>query len=152
MNYPGSVPARQHYLFVQGELRKAGFDVYVHENRFGDPPSVFSFQKAVYGDLKYGQIKYGQSGIPDGTPIANHIEEAKDADFNFGNDINLRATFFIGGETFPNRAYVDIRRKNEFRELILRLKPAQTAGLLLIDYALLEGIDYDIIEDTLIVY
>ena len=152
MQYPGSVPARQHYLFVQGELQSAGFNVYVHENRFGDPPSVISFSQAIYGEINYGQLNYGASGIPDGTKIANYIEESRDEDFNFGNDVNLRATFFIGGEIFPNRADVDILRKNEFRELILRLKPAQTAGILLIDFISFAGVEFDIIEETLEVY
>ncbi len=152
MQYPGSVPARQHYLFVQGELQKAGFDVYVHENRFGDPPSVLSFSQAIYGEVNYGQVNYGASGIPDGTKIANYIEESRDESFNFGNDVNLRATFFIGGEIFPNRTNVEILRKNEFRELILRLKPAQTAGILLIYFINFYGVEFDIIEETLEVY
>src|SRR5688572_21021930 len=33
-NHPGEIKARQHYLFLQKQLRDAGFDVYVHENRF----------------------------------------------------------------------------------------------------------------------
>lgn len=152
MQYPGSVPARQHFEFIQGELQQAGFDVYVHENRFGDPPAVVSFSSAIYGQVVYGQVNYGATGIPDGSPIANHIEESKDASFNFGNDVNLRATFFIGGEIFPNRANVNINRKDEFRELILRLKPAQIAGILLIDYSEFMGVGFDIIEETLEVY
>lgn len=41
MNHPGTILARQHYLYVQGQLRAANFDVYVHENRLDDG----------YGDL-----------------------------------------------------------------------------------------------------
>ncbi|MCJ7802753.1 MAG: NHL repeat-containing protein [Candidatus Marinimicrobia bacterium] len=151
MQYPGSVPARQHYLFVQGELQKAGFNVYVHENRFGDPPSVLNLGASLYGQVKYGQATYGAGGVT-GTRIANHIEESKDAAFNFGSTVNLRATFFIGGKIFPNRANVHIERKSEFRELILRLKPAQTAGSLLIDYGTFEGIGFDEIGVNMEVY
>lgn len=152
MQFPGGVPARQHYLFVQGELQKAGFDVYVTENRFGDPPTVVSFSAAIYGKIKYGQLNYGAQGLTDATIVANHIEEEKDENFNMGNEVNFRATFFIGGETYPGRAIVDPDRKAEFRELILKLKPAQTVGILLIDYVKPEGIGFDVIEDTLEVY
>ena len=151
MQFPGSVPARQHYLFVQGELRAAGFDVYVHENRFGDPPVVNEFAASIFDEIKFDEGLFDNEGI-EGTKIANHIEETKDADFNFGDSVNMRATFFIGAETFPNRADVNILRKNEFRELILKLKPAQTAGLLLVDYSDFTGIGFDIIEETLEVY
>lgn len=41
MNHPGTILARQHYLYLQGQLQAAGFDVYVHENRLDDG----------YGDL-----------------------------------------------------------------------------------------------------
>lgn len=152
MQFPGSVPARQHYLFIQGELQKAGFAVYVHENRFGDPPAAISLSAAIYDQINYDQVTYGFEGYEDATTIANHIEEEKDEDFNFGNIINARATFFIGGPTFPNRAEVDPDRKKEFRELILKMKPAQTAGILLIDYIKPEGVEYDLIEDTQEVY
>jgi hypothetical protein len=134
MQFPGSVPARQHYLFIEGELQKAGFDVYVHENRFGDPPSVVNLSPSLYGSFSYGQLNYGEQGVINTTAIANHIEEEKDEFYNFGTDINLRATFFIGGENYGNRAVVDPARKNEFRELILKMKPAQTAGMLFVDY------------------
>lgn len=36
MNHPGTILARQHYLYLQGQLQAAGFDVYVHENRLDD--------------------------------------------------------------------------------------------------------------------
>jgi uncharacterized protein YmfQ (DUF2313 family) len=36
MNHPGTIKARQHYLYVQGQLQAAGFNVFVHENIFDD--------------------------------------------------------------------------------------------------------------------
>lgn len=35
--HPSTIKARQHFVYLEGQLRDAGFDVYVHENRFGDP-------------------------------------------------------------------------------------------------------------------
>ena len=150
MRFPGGAPARQHFMFLQGELQNAGFNVYVHENRFGDPPAVVTLAAAIYGQIKYGQMAYGSQGIT-GTRIANYIKEDKDASFNFGNSVNARATFFIGGATYPSRANVELSRKAEFRELILKTKPAQTAGILLIDFVEFGGIGFEIIEDTLTV-
>jgi len=152
MQYPGSVPARQHFKFVEVQLRLAGFDVYVHENRFGDPPTVAPTQSAIYGNFFYGQLPYGSSAVT-GTPIANFIDESRDESFNFGDSVNARATFFIGAATYPNRAIVLTSRKQEFRELILKLKPAQTAGLLLIDYVdSMQGIGFDVIGLDMEVY
>jgi hypothetical protein len=36
MNHPGTIVARQHYLYVQGQLQDANFNVWVHENRLDD--------------------------------------------------------------------------------------------------------------------
>jgi hypothetical protein len=154
MQYPGSVPARQHYKFVEGQLRLAGFEVYVHENRFGDPPQVaLSLQTSNYGLINYGQSNYGVEALSDAEKIANYIDAERDEDFNFGDDINARATFFIGGENYPDRSYVLRSRKDEFRELILKLKPAQTAGLLLIDYVdSTDGIGFDLVGVDMEVY
>ena len=34
LNYPGTEAPRQHWRFIEDQLRAAGFDVYVYENRF----------------------------------------------------------------------------------------------------------------------
>lgn len=46
----------------------------------------------------------------------------------------LRGTFFVHGSTYPALASVPLIRKKEFRELILKLKPAQMVGFLYINY------------------
>ena len=134
--YPGNVLGRQHVDYIENELRTAGFDVYVHENRFASGGGWVTVdpRAAIYGEVKYSEVKYGSVGISGFTKIANYIDEAKDVSFDFGLAVNQRATFFIGGAVFPNFANVDINRKNEFRELILKLKPAQMGGYLLINY------------------
>jgi hypothetical protein len=40
INHPGTIKARQHYLYLQKMLRDANFDVYVHENRFLADPMI----------------------------------------------------------------------------------------------------------------
>lgn len=137
IQFPGDTLARQHYLYVQGELQKVGFNVYVIENRIplgGGVYTIFNPVPAIYGEFNYGQATYGGAGIGSYTKIANYIDETKDDVFNFGTDDNLRASFFVGGSNLGDRANVDLSRKKEFRELLLKLKPAQTAGFLLIDY------------------
>jgi len=137
MQHPGDIPARQHYLYLQGQLQLAGFDVFIHENRIdigGGIYEIVNIISSLYGNFNYGDNVYGNTGIGDYTKIANYVSESKDLDFDFGDDINLRATFFVGGETFGTRADINEDRKNELRHLILTIKPAQTAGFLLIDY------------------
>jgi hypothetical protein len=152
MRHPGTILGRQNYLYIQGQLQAAGFDCYVHENRFGDPPAIYEFISAIYNEVRYGEVVYGYDGgsFADFQPVANYIDETKDAGYDPGNAQHQRYLFFIGGASFPDPAPIQQERRAEFRELILRLKPAHTAvGLLLADYVPFDGIGYDIIEDTL---
>ena len=132
MAHPGNILARQHYLYIEGQLQYAGFDVYVHEYQGTPIPSNAFFSDAVqYGSILYGQFQYGQTPV---NVVANYTDENKDKFFAPGSSDNLKSCFFIGGQTYPDKADIDEDRKTEFRELILRLKPAQTAAYLLINY------------------
>jgi uncharacterized protein YmfQ (DUF2313 family) len=139
-NHPGSIPARQNYRFLEKQLQDAGFDVYVYENRFPDGMGGFTTDtpesvSGVTGDLiQYGQFQYGQSryGVAKRNMIANYIDENIDWKFNVGS--SLRATFFIGGNPIGSFADVDVNRKDEFRQLILKAKPVQCVGFLFINY------------------
>ena len=136
IKYPGDIPARQHYLYLQGQLRAVGFDVYVHENRFQDGSGGYNIVNpgnAYFGNPNFGEMMFGQRGI-NNTFIANYIDSDRESSFIVGSDVNQRATFFIGGVNFGDRATVEKIRKKEFRDMILRIKPAQTVGYLLIDY------------------
>jgi hypothetical protein len=141
MQHPGNIPARQHYLYLEGQLQAAGFSVYVHENRFDLYPDTYETQnpRTIYGSsgwvtnlhgtFLHGQALHGQyySDI-----IANSIASEGDLSFNLGS--NLRSTFFIGGQTLGTFANVDAEREAEFRQLILKIKPVQTVGFLFINY------------------
>lgn len=141
MSFPGTIKARAHYLYIEGQLRAAGFDVYLHENRFPDGLGGFDTQSpvTVFGgsgllNNQHGQFNHGQRnhGGLWGDIIANHIDLQRDLTFNVG--ANLRATFFICGQTLGTPAYVPANRRDEFRELILKLKPVQNVGYLFIIY------------------
>jgi hypothetical protein len=144
MNYPGEVRARGYYLFIQEQLRNAGFDVYVYENRFPDgfgglvtkdPVSLGgSGTMNQHGDFQHGDRQHGSffSNF-----VANKMNQAEDASFDVG--YNLRSTFFIGGQKLGSdyngeMASVQTSRKEQFRQLVLRLKPTQTVAFLFINY------------------
>ena len=159
MNHPGDIPARQSVDYIQQSLQLAGFDVYVYEN---DPPQSpqnflvpqtntaqfgqrqfgqFNFGNAIttypnfftyfqWGTFQFGQAQWG--GVYFNNVIVNSVDESVDFGFNIGT--NYRRTFIVGGDPFGTFANVDINRKDEFRQLILRLKPVQNLGYLLINY------------------
>jgi hypothetical protein len=144
MNHPGTIPARQHYLYLQGQLQAAGFSVYVYENRFpiyplGDyetrnPLSLNGGLNAVpfqLGDHQLGDRQLGQEYDPT-LRIINSVDEDVDALFDVGS--NLKSTFFIGGSPLGTYASVDATRKEEFRQLVLRIKPVQTVAYLFINF------------------
>lgn len=139
MNHPGDIPARQNYRFLERELRAAGFDVYVYENRFDDgmggletrsPEVVSGLSTTVqHGDVQHGDVQHG-TGVFE--MVVNNIEASRDATFNLGG--SLRSTFFVGGTPIGTYANVDADRKDEFRQLILRVKPTQTIGFLFVNF------------------
>lgn len=141
MNHPGTIPARQNYLYLEGQLQAAGFAVYVFRNVFSDGMGGYITKNplTISGgvgriNFQHGQRQHGQfhHGSAYDNIIANHIDEDRDRLFNIGS--NLRSTFFIGGGYLGTFANVDANRKDEFRQLILRLKPVQEIGFLLINY------------------
>lgn len=140
MNHPGAIPARQHYLYLQGQLQAAGFDVYVFENRFPSYGGTYDTQtpqevtgsSAVgiqHGDAQHGDFQHGTELFD---IVANSLDPDIDAVFNIGS--SLRCTFFIGGNPLGTFADVDVERETEFRQLILKIKPVQTVAYLFINY------------------
>jgi hypothetical protein len=165
MNYPGTMKPRENWMNLEHQLQAAGFDVWVHENRFyngttwvtvepgdalvnvdygehgeyehgeielGDDLSYYAdfFIFAEHGEIEHGEIEHG--GWIFTNKVVNFIEEDKDATFNEGD--SLVATVYIGGETFGTIADVPLVRKNEFRQLILKLKEVNVVAYLLVNY------------------
>ncbi len=141
MQHPGTVKARQHFLYVEGQLQAAGFNVFVFENRFDDGGGGIETRDPLVvnggvggitpqmGDFQMGDKQMGPSYD---NIIVNYIDEETDKVFNVGD--NLRSTFFIGANPVGDFADVSIDRKDEFRQLILKLKPVQAVGYLFINY------------------
>lgn len=148
MNHPGKIPARQNYGYLQDQLQAAGFNVYVYENIFSDGMGGFVTMNptdiigpnnvgiAIHSDdCEHGDhIEHGDStsGAVYEDCVANYINELLDAWFDTGD--NLRNTFFIAGPYIDQFADVPEERKEEFRQLILRLKPLQTVAFLFVNY------------------
>lgn len=143
MNHPGDIKARQHYLYLQGQLQAAGFDVYVFENRFALYPTGYETRNPLvvsggvgayayqHGDFQHGDFQHGSVYNPFNRVI-NSIDEDEDALFDIGD--NLRSTFFVGGTPVGSFANVDVNRKDEFRQLILKIKPTQTVAYLFLNF------------------
>jgi len=158
MNHPGTIKARQHRLYLQTQLQAAGFNVWVHENipeinpinflinqnyaqlgnkQLGDFQlgSFFSTHSDLIHFVQLGDFQLGQAQLNTyfwKNKVVNHINWRQDLFFAIGS--NFRSVFFIGGETRGTFANVNVEREPEFRQLILKIKPAQTVALLFINY------------------
>lgn len=138
-NHPGTIPARQNYRYLERELRAAGFDVYVHENRFDDGmygyESVSASEAGLSGiAIQLGTIQLGDGLLGDGLfdKIANKIEYEPEYYFDAGSVLNR--TFFISSIVLEYPAEIESSRREEFRELVLKIKPVQTVAFLNITY------------------
>lgn len=128
INHPGTVEARQHYLYIQGQLRNAGFDVYVHENLSRVNPGTLA-ESAELGDHELGDFQLGPFL---GERIVNKIE--LDGDQDFASGTSFSNIFFIGGVDLGDTATIPEERHFEFRELVLRLKPQNQFAYLFINF------------------
>ena len=135
MGYPNNIQARQHPLFIERQLQLAGFDVYVHENTipYQTPADVIAVS---LNDTQHGGVtQHGDSTEHGGDSfdvIANSIEEIEN--YSIGGNINLWSTFFIGGENLGDVSNVPQSRLKEFKELVIKLKPAHTVAFTFVNY------------------
>ena len=135
-----NINARQHVVYLQYQLQQAGFNVFVHENGFleGGVRVYKTPQQIIAMSLDMvehgGSTQHGigtQHGGTDSQIIANsyHPNELFSV-----SDENLWATFFIAGETLGTVAEIPANREEEFRELVLKLKPAHLVCFTFINY------------------
>lgn len=160
MTAPGDQLAKQHWSYIQKRLRDSGFDVYVHENRFTSSVLGSGYAGTAFAGTAFaGSEGFDYYAInPETTGYTeqcnNYIDVSKDTppeafmstagtmfagtayatDPPVESDDWWKGCFFIGGETFGTLAEVEQTRKNEFRHLILKLKPAHSRAYLLIYY------------------
>lgn len=133
--FPSNIKARQSPLYIEHQLRLAGFDVYIHENTkpYKTPDEVAALSVV---NIQHGPpTQHGNStqhGNANYKVVANSLDENEV--YSIGGDENLYATFFIAGPNIEDIATVPKERVREFRELVLKLKPAHTVAFLLINF------------------
>ncbi len=140
LNHPGRIPARQNYRYLERELRAAGFDVYVYENRFDDGSGgietrtvedIIGASGGTQNQLGVNQLGQAQLGT---AYLKKAVWSIDDADKNFDVGTLQHRAFYISGDPITTQATVDASREREFRELIMKVKPVQTVAWLLVNY------------------
>lgn len=137
--------AKQNYLFIQQQLRAAGFDVYVYPNRFSDglggwitktPIEILSgyVGDAALDGFYLDDLELDETWSDDNIwLIMNYQESEKDEDFYISPD-GWKSTFYIAGATVDAFADVPAGREIEFRQLVLKLKAAQMCAIAFVNY------------------
>lgn len=142
ISFPKGIEARQGLAYIQNQIDLYGFECEIRENIFQKPDGSFyhedpvSFLNLTAVETQHGNptqhgvnIQHGKSSYD---VIANSMD---DEVFNLGGNQNLWATFFITSKESINQpAIIPLNRKREFRELILKLKPAQLIAFCLTKY------------------
>jgi hypothetical protein len=147
--------------YIQGVLQTAGFDVYVHDWWSSGPPYVARDPRD-YTDLPLiglyqctgDAFRYTSQPQCSGLPTQPQCNAflANDPHYLVNKDLTRRAPppvpdddtkwpyfLYVGGETFPDHAIVDITRRAEFERLILKLRPLELWIVTLIDYQPVDG-------------
>ena len=140
LSYRANSRYRQSKNFIEFQLRQAGFDVYVHENKYfdgvnwqyytpDDISGIVTSEVQHSNDFQHGAgTQHGYSGYD---VIANESTITESFSIGYGN---LWATFFICGENLGDVATIPASRLVEFKELVLKLKPAHTVAFTFINY------------------
>lgn len=133
IGHPNNIKPRQDAIFIEEQLNLAGFNVKVFENTIPyQTPSQIS-GSTIDTTQHGGGTQHGNNSYHGGVTfdvIANKIEPSE----AYGVGDNLWASFFIGGDTLGEVAAIPQSRQREFRELVLRLKPAHLAAYIFINF------------------
>lgn len=140
MSRGANVQARQHKNYLEYQLRKAGFDVYVHQNGVvvnGEivytTPNEILLSSAT--SIQHGGSSQHGIGVQHGGGGSSVIANSEvEGELYSVSEENLWATFFIGGENLGEIASIPEKRQREFRELVLKLKPAHLVAFIFINY------------------
>jgi len=117
MNHPGTIKARQNYMYLQGQLQDAGFNVFVHENRFLLDPiiplslGVFNLGENNLGEEISNPNKYG---VVD--PETYLIDNIKLGGFRLGEE-ELKGVPSEKGEFDVIANNIDPESENDFFDI-----------------------------------
>lgn len=141
--FPKNIKARQSLKYIQKQLNDYGFTgVKVYENKFLDANGNYYYMNpkdlAALAQLEtqHGQqTQHGNSTLHGDSNFDIIANEVNDEVYSIGGDQNLWATFYIASPvSLTEKGHVDFNRKTEFKELVLKLKPAHTAAFTFINY------------------
>ena len=144
LSFPQVPLNKQSPAYIQAQLQAAGFNVVVRKNKFSPGPVTktpseilgIPVGRAYWGAFAWGTVDWGEvwsSTLPI-TLCVNYLEEDKDALFVIP-PTDYKSTFYITDPfSITSFASIDINRKIEFRQLILKLKSASMAAILFVNY------------------
>lgn len=128
MQFPGGAKGRQHKNYLEGQLRAANFNVTIYE--YGDIKNYFAGVKHSLKTLHKYFTRHGGWMIPTYTGIiANYLDESLETEIPATLD-NLKNVFWIAGSTFDEFVSIPPYRIEEFRHIILTIKPLHTVAFL----------------------
>lgn len=129
MQFPGNVKGRQHKNYLEGQLKAANFDVKVYE--YGDVKDYFTNKvHSLETEHSLNTTHGGGYDIPFYNEIvANYLDKDMEVPVNPTID-NLRNIFWIAGSTFNEFPNIPPFRLEEFRHIILTIKPLHTVAFL----------------------
>lgn len=129
MRFPGNVKGRQHKNYLEGQLQAANFDVKVYE--YGDIKDYFTNKNhALTTEHSYNTTHGGGMAIPFYNEIvANYLDKDMETPVTPTID-NLKNIFWIAGDTFNDFPNIPPARIEEFRHIILTIKPLHTVAFL----------------------
>lgn len=133
MQFPGGARGRQHKNYLEGQLRAANFNVRIYE--YGDIKNLLTGTDHAANTEHSFRTFHGGWKVPTYTGIvANHIEETLEEDVP-PTLSNLKNIFWIAGETFDTFVTIPPYRIEEFRHIVLTIKPLHTVAYLRITNA-----------------
>ncbi len=139
--YPETAKARFSIPFLQKQITDSGFSVTIHENKFfqggewvyKSPSQIAAI--TLEATRHANSTLHGKGTVHGSTGFEVIANEARNIPEKFVvGEGNLWATFFLGGATLGTYAAVPSSRQIEFKELILRLKPAHLTAFTFINY------------------
>lgn len=142
--YPNNTTGSAYYYTISLAIQAAGFAAGVYENRFYEggqwitktPEQLWSelMSVAICGVPMCGETECGTEYL--GMPVqrvVQYISEEQDSHFSISP--NMRCTFFVASsDDISVKATLPLSRKDEFRQLLIQLKPIQAVGLAYINY------------------
>lgn len=128
--HPAGVLNRQSANYLKAQIESAGFGICTVTNNEDEitPNVQLGVSLEVY-QLADAQIGEGQSGATYPDKIINSLVPVYDKNYYWGEN-NLIPSFFISGIDALTPLDIPTAREEEFRSLVLRVKPCQTVAYL----------------------